>query len=140
VNSTTSPAQTGLRTHGKNFPRVPQSACAARRFVEIELNDLALRGPSGSAILIVSELVANAVCHAKGDSIRVAVSRVGDLRVRIAVRDESPCLPHLGSPASGDDQGRGLPIVGELSDRWGVDRLSHGKCVWAELIVKQEHR
>ncbi|MFM9443539.1 ATP-binding protein [Streptomyces acidiscabies] len=140
MNSTTSPARTGIRTHGKNFPRVPESACTARRFVETALNGLALDGLSDAATLIVSELVGNAVSHAQGDSIRVAVSLISDRRVRIAVRDESRCLPRLGRPASEDDQGRGLPIIEELSDRWGVDRLRSGKCVWAELIVERERR
>ncbi|GAQ55995.1 ATP-binding protein [Streptomyces acidiscabies] len=140
MNSTTRPARTGIRTHGKNFPRVPESARAARRFVATALNRLALSGLCDAVTLIVSELVANAVCHAEGDSIRVTVSLVGGRRVRVAVSDGSRCLPRLGSPAPEDDQGRGLPIVEELSDRLGVDRLSDGKRVWAELALGLEDR
>ncbi|MDX3386183.1 hypothetical protein PV682_32700 [Streptomyces niveiscabiei] len=88
MNSTTRPARTGIRTHGKNFPRVPESARAARRFARTALNSLALSGLCDSVTLIVSELVANAVCHAEGDSIRVTVSLIGDRRVRVAVDRE----------------------------------------------------
>ncbi|WP_063739503.1 ATP-binding protein [Streptomyces anulatus] len=86
------------------------------------------------AELVVSELLTNAVLHARRDSVRVTAMRLGEGRVRVAVVDLSRDLP--AACAAGDDQesGRGLDIVATLSGgRWGVQPLPWGKRVWADL-------
>jgi anti-sigma regulatory factor (Ser/Thr protein kinase) len=84
--------------------------------------------------LVVSELASNAVLHA-GTPFTVRVWRGPD-RVRVEVMDRSDRLP---APRDHDPtavSGRGLAIVGTLADRWGVEVVSGGKCVWAELPVQ----
>jgi anti-sigma regulatory factor (Ser/Thr protein kinase) len=86
--------------------------------------------------LLVSELVTNMVMHSSpARSLAAADMRVrlyGD-RVRVEVRDDGPGF--RPRPRAGDqdiDSGWGLHLVGELSDRWGVEPGVQN-CVWFEL-------
>jgi anti-sigma regulatory factor (Ser/Thr protein kinase) len=87
-------------------------------------------------LLVLSELVTNAVRHSGGrptDTVRVQVS-AGPDRVTISVHD--PGRSGTGVRPAGDEQrkvgGWGLQIVEQLARRWGVDRPG-GCLVWAEL-------
>jgi hypothetical protein len=56
--------------------------------------------------------------------------------VRIAVSDPRGELrPSLREPTEDDMFGRGLLIVGQIANRWGVRELTVGKAVWCELDV-----
>ncbi|MET7720714.1 ATP-binding protein [Streptomyces mirabilis] len=138
MNTTTSPVETDAGAYTETLLRLPESAPPARRLVEFALDSWGLPGLTEDATLIVSELVANAVRHARADWIRVTVSRVGDRRVRLAVVDKSRVLPQLRTPGLEDVRGRGLHLIDELSDRWGTDPLPWGKRVWAELRTDGE--
>jgi anti-sigma regulatory factor (Ser/Thr protein kinase) len=92
------------------------------------------------AILLTSELVANAVTHADdGDGeaagpiwmrLRCAA---GELRVE--VHDGSPVLPEPVPSQADDDAetGRGLMLVDALAAEWGYYRTSDGKVVYFTL-------
>ncbi|MFB8381194.1 ATP-binding protein [Streptomyces rubiginosohelvolus] len=123
-----------MPAYTETMPRVAASVRSARRLVRLALDVWGLTGVQDDAELIVSELLTNAVLHARRDSVRVSAIRLGQRRVRVAVVDLS-CDRPAGSPA-GDDQesGRSLDIVATLSGgRWGVEPLPWGKRVWAEL-------
>lgn len=82
------------------------------------------------AVLVLSELVTNAILHAGGaDRIVVACD---DSAIHINVHDHGrePALPRHDNPAVG---GRGLHIVARLTDRWGSSPSGDGKDVWATL-------
>jgi anti-sigma regulatory factor (Ser/Thr protein kinase) len=84
------------------------------------------------AVLVVSEVVTNAVQHGAG----VVLLRLLRRRtyVRVEVEDGSPTLPRLVNRAGGAaERGRGLEIVRKLAARWGSQRSGAGKLVWAEL-------
>jgi PAS domain S-box-containing protein len=93
-----------------------------------------------TAILLTSELVTNAVLHARTD---VRVTVVVGSEVRVEVRDESGMLPTSRSHALDSMTGRGLNIVGQLADDYGVEvenehgfgggQASLGKTVWFSL-------
>jgi len=85
-----------------------------------------------AALLIVTELTANAVRHTEGDVMSVQVRAV-DGRVRVAVVDGSATLPRRLAPQH-DENGRGLMIVAALAAKWSADLLVSGKRVWAELV------
>jgi anti-sigma regulatory factor (Ser/Thr protein kinase) len=85
---------------------------------------------------IVSELVANAVQHARRDSIRVVVERPETARVRIGVVDFSKTPPVRKASDPEDEGGRGLTLVEKLAEGWGTAPLPWGKQVWAELHGK----
>jgi anti-sigma regulatory factor (Ser/Thr protein kinase) len=92
------------------------------------------------ALLVISELITNAVRHgARDDSDEVAllVRRRGRA-TRIEVTDpRSGSGDGLVADVSGGDgvqrSGWGLPIVAELTDRWGVEGGPGRTCVWCEL-------
>lgn len=86
-----------------------------------------------NVILVLSELVTNAVLHAGGAG-RVAVECIDD-SVRITVHDSSPLVPRspADAPAIG---GKGLHIVERLSSSWGSRRCEAGKDVWAVLPAR----
>ena len=101
---------------------------ATRAFV-----DGRLEGPGcDEALLLVSELVTNAVLHAAPPvTVRLHISAH---RFRVEVTDGGSDLPVVREPTRIDDRGRGMHIVAHLADRWGVDRIPNdGKTVWAEV-------
>ncbi|MGW0530731.1 ATP-binding protein [Streptomyces sp. NPDC003032] len=88
--------------------------------------------------LIVSELVANVIAHTRCRLVRVAITRVGNGSVRIAVADTSRVVPTMTDPPDDAGCGRGLLLVDALSDRWGYDLRRASKVVWAELHTKAD--
>ncbi len=86
--------------------------------------------------VVVSELVTNAIRHARTEEIRVDACSDGEVHV-VKVWDGDGTLPV--SRSSGPDAlgGRGLVIVGELVSRWGTLRdVAGGKTVFAEWAVR----
>lgn len=105
------------------------SARSARDFTRETLARWGYRGECDEVVLVVSELVANAVRHASG---RYALRLVGGAdQVRVEVADESPVMPSVRKP--GADGGWGLALVRRMSARWGAVREGRGKVVWCEL-------
>jgi anti-sigma regulatory factor (Ser/Thr protein kinase) len=82
------------------------------------------------AKLVVTELAANAVVHARS-AFSVEVRR-HEAAVRVSVRDASRVKPTVRQ----DDMaasGRGLRLVDAIAASWGVEIADDGKTVWAEL-------
>ncbi len=103
----------------------------ARRFVMAALYAGGAGNLADDAALVVTELAANAVVHARsGFTVTVTT---GTDTVRISVRDAVP------PPANGDGCAlpaaplHGLGAVAALARRWGTDPAGPGKDVWAEL-------
>jgi anti-sigma regulatory factor (Ser/Thr protein kinase) len=83
------------------------------------------------AQLAVSELVANAVGHARS---RVTVRVNVDGRVRLEVSDTDPSAEVVPQTVEPEHQGgRGLRLVADLSRSWGVERGARSKTVWCEV-------
>ncbi|MET7814327.1 SpoIIE family protein phosphatase [Streptomyces sp. NPDC005395] len=115
----------------RRFPDGPTSVVAARRFVRAALQGAA-SDLVGTAELLVSELVTNAVLHARTE-VEVSVARL-DGRVRVRVGDRRPgrgLVPQRLSPYAGT--GQGLALVEKLASRYGADGGDAGKTVWFEL-------
>lgn len=118
----------------RSFPLDAPSAAAVRQFVRGAVGELAERVPTDDAVLLANELAANAIRHAGGERFSVAVQRQPDGTVEIGVTDPDPHPPALAHPSPDATGGRGLPIVDQLSRRWGVRRVPEGgKCVWFDL-------
>ena len=127
----TIPPITTPTTAWADFPAATSSAGEARRFVCTTLEGWDLGRLADAATLLVSELAANAVLHAR-TAIRVRV-RLAATRVRIEVHDgnnRAPARKHYSSMAT---TGRGLLLVERMSSRWGVEAQGAGKQVWFEL-------
>ena len=114
-----------------SLPPKPDSVRAARSFVKKALLATPAKNRWDDASLLVSELVANAVLHAK-TPVEVSVVNA-PTAVRVEVRDHSPRLPHKLGGHGANMAGRGLYIVEGLADRWGTRSHGDGKTVWFEL-------
>lgn len=113
----------------------PQAASVTtgRHAVERLLEDARLT-PSELAedvLLLVSELIANAVLHAR-TPMRLRAS-AADGRVTVAVEDDDPL--HAPCPSDRGTQaisGRGMRLVDLLASSWGVEVGKRSKVVWFE--------
>ncbi|GAB3201503.1 hypothetical protein GCM10027062_23950 [Nocardioides hungaricus] len=110
------------------------SVADARRFVRQRLREWGIGEPVDDALLVVSELAANALTHAHSSySIRLsATSRV----LRIEVDDAGAGTPEPQPLTDDGEHGRGLHLVDALAVSWGMESaVSGGKRVWAELAL-----
>ncbi|MFJ8000112.1 ATP-binding protein [Streptomyces sp. NPDC096310] len=91
-----------------------------------------------SAALLVSELATNALLYG---CLRDRLFRVRLALTESALRIEGsdPRGERLPVPRIADDEecfGRGLLIVEQVADRWGVEPREAGKTVWCELWTR----
>ncbi|MGW5215982.1 ATP-binding protein [Streptomyces sp. NPDC004051] len=118
------------------LPSRPESAATARRLTRfVLLRQWGLTAATTEdAVLLVSELVGNAVRHTGARVFGLRLRR-RPRRIRVEVRDPSRGLPCLMPVQELDVSGRGLFLVDTLADRWGVDLLPRGKTTWFEMRV-----
>ncbi|MDT7784934.1 MAG: hypothetical protein QOF58_3353 [Pseudonocardiales bacterium] len=109
----------------------PASVGVARRFTVDTLRRWGRDDLTTSGALLVTELVTNAILHAR-TMIQVILERREDV-VRVEVRDGSPVRPALRNHGLDATTGRGLALVSKLAESWGVDVTGTGKVVWAQL-------
>lgn len=109
----------------------PSSARQARRYVAERLVVLGYPEAAPAAELLVTELVTNAVLHAR-TPVQVSVEPRGPM-VRVGVADNSPRPPRRRKHSVDSGTGRGLVLVERMSDSWGVEQRGGGKVVWFEL-------
>lgn len=127
------------------FPPEAESASSARRHVLEALEGLELDGASDSAAIVVSELAANVLLHARSDFVVrliVAQPEDGPPVVRIEVDDRSSHVPTIHNFTVFSTSGRGLRLVDSVSAAWGVQLAAErsGKTVWAELELDADNR
>ena len=112
-----------------------EALAAAREMVE-SLDDLS-RPARDDLALLITELVGNSLRHAglgPADLIRVRIARPRG-SVRVEVVDSGPGFsPVRERPGRVQTSGRGLYLVDQVADRWGVE-LKGETCVWFELWV-----
>lgn len=114
------------------IPRQLRSVAVARAFTERTLSSWNMAAVLGDALIVVSELVTNAVVHA-GTAAELRLAR-HKRSLRVAVVDHGPGTPDPRALTPGQLGGRGLQIVTALSTAWGVSDLGEAsKLVWAEL-------
>jgi anti-sigma regulatory factor (Ser/Thr protein kinase) len=122
----------GLQLHAE-LPPEAASVARARELVRSLFARTDLGVDQDIVLLLVSELVSNAIVHARGN-VGINAQQVGS-SLRVEVRDSSSTLPAVQVGALDDVSGRGLHLVERLADRWGSRRLEldEGKTVWFEL-------
>jgi len=113
----------------------PRASVLARAFVREAVADDDEDLVSEVALL-TSELVTNAVIHAR-TPIEIGVVR-DDERVLVAVGDRDLARPEQQPYSIERAGGRGLLIVRELSDSWGVTSYEKGKAVWFTVRRKTD--
>ncbi|MFI6942773.1 SpoIIE family protein phosphatase [Streptomyces sp. NPDC050418] len=143
---------------GTSLPGNPLAPAAARRFVRAAFADWTESGVpvaaclterlADDAVVLVSELVTNAVVHA-GTQVEV-VCRMEAVLAADGGLDEGAAVVievgdhHPGRPVQGEvsghppglaEYGRGLQLVACLSESWGITYRTGTKTVWARLPV-----
>jgi len=111
--------------------RVPEAARVARRNLDDWLSDQRCESRD-DALLVVSELVTNAVVHGRGD-LRVVMVYTDD-RLRLEVHDGDSNPPVQREFRSAEPGGYGLNIVDQLCEEWGWASTDGGKLVWCHLF------
>jgi DNA-binding NarL/FixJ family response regulator len=128
--------EVGRRRSGQRAVRLPAeiaSARTARSFTRTVLSEWQVAEVLDDAMLVVSEMVTNAVTHAASEcELRVSVSPT---IVRIEVVDAGTGTPEPLPPSATRGGGRGLHLIDALTAAWGVEpQADGGKTVWAELL------
>jgi anti-sigma regulatory factor (Ser/Thr protein kinase) len=128
-------AQSGLNgmTLRVGLPATRDAPTWAREWVSEALGDISSNRIE-AARLLVSELVANSVRHAKlGPQDRVALSlEISDRCVKVEVADPGAGLEPVSSTEPNVEGGYGLFLLDQMADRWGV-RFEGVTTVWFEL-------
>jgi anti-sigma regulatory factor (Ser/Thr protein kinase) len=117
------------------FPCELEATRAARRFVTDVLAARADAKLLMDAEIVVGELTANAVVHARS-AFTVAVTQ-SPASIRISVRDAAPLPANSPEPLLITSLGHGLDVVAKIAARWAVQPLPDGKVIWAELRCEQ---
>jgi anti-sigma regulatory factor (Ser/Thr protein kinase) len=119
------------------LPWAPSSVATARWQLSTDLQEAGLLAAAiGDAALVLSELLSNAIRHARplpGALVQVSWA-LSDGSLTVSVRDGGgPTRPHAVQPTPSALGGRGLAIVECLARTWGVQDTTGGVTVWAIL-------
>jgi len=111
------------------------SVSQARRLARITLQGSSV--DVDTVLLLVSEVVTNAVLHARS-AVRLTIEDREGV-VRIEVHDRSPIPPRMHRLRLASATGRGLRLLEQLSLSWGVEPgTGTGKIVWFEVGAADE--
>jgi anti-sigma regulatory factor (Ser/Thr protein kinase) len=132
--------QAGL-VHRMELPPTAETVAVARNGTRESLQSCGLSHLAENAVLLVSELVTNAVRHARGDGspLELLVIQSGTV-LRIEILDTDPRPPTPRTPGALDGSGFGFVLVQAIADDWGVSQTSTGKAVWIEFRTGPETR
>lgn len=118
------------------FPADPCAVHTARTQVRGQLHSWRLTPLVDITILLVSELMTNALRYAAGPiGIRLVYPAVIPGALLVEVSDARPDLPCAHAAGVDDEGGRGLQLLACSALRWGTERIDTGKMVWFELSL-----
>jgi len=117
----------------RTFPTSQDAPRAAREFLRAALATEYLDGVGAVSELLTTELVTNAVQHARSAA-TLRLSTEHDC-LRVEVDDDSTVVPVVRPRNPARLSGYGLVLVATLSNQWGVDLRPGGKTVWFELTL-----
>ncbi len=112
-----------------DVPSDPAAVATVRNEASSRLTGWGLEELVFTTELILSELVTNSIRYAAGP---IEVRLLRDRGLICEVADASGTSPHLRYAATTDEGGRGLFLVAQLGERWGVRYTAHGKIIWVE--------
>ena len=106
----------------------------ARSFTRGTLDTWALpTSLARDAILLVSEMVTNAIVHGRAPiHLRLLHARE---HLLVEVDDMATAVPRKLRPTANDIHGRGLQLVAMMADEWGTRPIHDGKSVWCALAL-----
>ncbi|MFF1492502.1 ATP-binding protein [Streptomyces sp. NPDC058304] len=134
MNHVTEHSAAGLgESYRMGFTVSEHSARHMRRILRIYLASWGLAGLTHAAELALTELVSNVARHVPGRACSVLIlCGPGGLRVEVTDDCPSPVRVSRGDGGELADGGRGLRLVGAVTDRWGAEPTATGKTVWFE--------
>ncbi|WP_067796024.1 ATP-binding protein [Actinomadura formosensis] len=134
------------RTARRVLPAEITAPRSAREFTQATLDEWGFTGDAGDVVVAVSELVTNALRHGLEGLPQplplcpIQLVLVGHpRRLVVSVTDPSRRTPEPlpSDPDRFAESGRGLVVVGAVSDAWGWARLATGgKAVWAAFDLR----
>ena len=116
-----------------DLPPEPSSATRARGLAREQLAASCSADTVETIALLVTELVTNAILHARTPLLLTLEARPN--HVRICVEDRSNEQPALQRYDADAVTGRGLALVDQLASSWGVDTTPSGKVVWCDVRI-----
>jgi anti-anti-sigma regulatory factor len=120
----------------QTFPPLPNSSVQARGITTEACRTWGLAHLGPSAELVVTELVSNAIRHAR-TTFSLTITRT-DRSLHLAVRDYASRLARLVGPDGEEEPGgRGLIIVEALTTGWGCTPTRDGKVTWATMSTRR---
>ncbi|MEU2026229.1 ATP-binding protein [Streptomyces sp. NPDC016469] len=112
-------AEDGRPAYSMSLPRRPGAARDARLLASSALGLWGLGDIEDAATLVVTELMSNAVAHARWSTVRVTVTRTELLVAPLTVSDFSKEVPRLRQTGTEAECGRGLTIIDAVTQgRW----------------------
>ncbi|WP_407564631.1 SpoIIE family protein phosphatase [Streptomyces sp. 184] len=127
-------AQPGGRLRQFIPPSDPDALSAARHMIRSAVRSWGAGERADEIELVSDELITNALLHTDGPAVvTIRPLSTPERRLRVEVEDRSSALPHRREPGEAGVSGRGLLLVDQLADVWGVEPRGNEKCVWAEF-------
>jgi PAS domain S-box-containing protein len=125
-------ALTGDQVATWDLPADPAVVTSAREQALTRLADWGLDDAAFTTELVISELVTNAIRHARSP---IQLRLIRDRTLICEVSDGSSTAPHPRRARDFDEGGRGLLLVSQLTQRWGSRQTTHGKTIWTEQAL-----
>lgn len=120
--------------HAYDFANTAESVGMARQAVRQTLSAWeCAEDVIEAAILITSELAANAVTHALSSPVFTVLCALRQGTVTLGIADHDAGIPRRVGFSEDDDHGRGLFMVETLAAGWGYETCPGGKMVFARL-------
>lgn len=118
------------------FAALKEEVAVLRRDVRAYLGAWGLQDLVDEAQLCVSELVANVITHVGAGTPTTLAVQLNGPSLRIEVHDpDTRALPTLVAADFESEGGRGMALVGAVTDRWGVQLGADRKVTWCELAT-----
>ncbi|MYY04685.1 SpoIIE family protein phosphatase [Streptomyces sp. SID4913] len=114
----------------------PEALSSARHMIRAAVRAWGAKDRADEIELAADELITNALMHTDGGAIvTIRVLTGPERRLRVDVEDRSSALPRRRDAGESGVSGRGLMLVDQLADAWGVESRGTGKCVWCEFVI-----
>ncbi|MFF3516178.1 SpoIIE family protein phosphatase [Streptomyces sp. NPDC002573] len=111
----------------------PKAAATARTHAQLQLKHWGVDEETAyTTEMIVSELVTNAVRYGTAP---LRLQLIKDRTLTCEVHDGNALAPRLRHAKTIDEGGRGLFIIAQLAQNWGVRYSLDGKTIWAEQTL-----
>ncbi len=125
-------AEAGTQQYRQELIAHPRALAGIRRIVGAHLRYWGCGQLAEPVTLCVHELLSNVDKHTGSPECGLLLQRRSD-GVRVVVSDTSTVLPKVREPDWIAESGRGLFVLNEMADAWGVVPRAMGKDVWFEI-------